>query len=233
MRVLRPRARTLHDAAVPEIDADAPFSVAFSAVGHGLGEVHRRVRRAEGHGPRSSSSEPLASARSSPTSPHPPSVAAWFANVHAKTGTPINATIIMLAATASVAFFTNLQILSNLLSISTLFIFMLVGVALIVRRYYVSGETTNSDRNKMVVLLLMILASSTATAVYWATSKKGWIGYCITVPVWVRQATMGLWLGVPQAREAKLMGVPMVRGCRRCRLRSHIFAGVDRREVVH
>lgn len=60
----------------------------------------------------------------------PPSLA----YVHAKTGTPINATIVMLVATGIIAFFTKLEILSNLLSISTLFIFMLVAVALLVRR---------------------------------------------------------------------------------------------------
>jgi APA family basic amino acid/polyamine antiporter len=43
----------------------------------------------------------------------------WFAKVDARTGTPINATIVMLVATAVVAFFTKLEILANLLSVST------------------------------------------------------------------------------------------------------------------
>ncbi|KAF1864545.1 hypothetical protein Lal_00021970, partial [Lupinus albus] len=64
----------------------------------------------------------------------------WFAHVNEKTGTPVNATISMLVATFVIALFTNLGILSNLLSISTLFIFMLVAVGLLVRRYYSSGE---------------------------------------------------------------------------------------------
>jgi APA family basic amino acid/polyamine antiporter len=49
----------------------------------------------------------------------------WFAKVDDRTGTLINATIVMLVATTVVAFFTKLEILVNLLSISTLFIFML------------------------------------------------------------------------------------------------------------
>ncbi|XP_008794465.2 cationic amino acid transporter 1-like [Phoenix dactylifera] len=133
----------------------------------------------------------------------------WLAQVHSKTGTPINATVVMLCATATVAFFTDLGILSNLLSISTLFIFMLVAVALLVRRYYVSGETSDFNRYKFVACIVLILASSIATATYWALSKKGWIGYVVTVPIWFL-STSGLWLAVPQARAPKLWGVPMV-----------------------
>ncbi|KAK6154835.1 hypothetical protein DH2020_009083 [Rehmannia glutinosa] len=132
----------------------------------------------------------------------------WFAKVHPKTGTPINATICMLSATAIIAFFTKLAILSDLLSISTLFIFMLVALALIVRRHYVSGETSDENRNKLIVFIALILISSAATSAYWAIST-GWIGYCITVPVWV-VATAGLAFLVPKAREPKLWGVPLV-----------------------
>lgn len=134
----------------------------------------------------------------------------WFALVDAKTGTPVNATIVMLAATAVVAFFTDLQILGDLLSISTLFIFSLVALALLVRRHYVSGQTSDGNRNKLVLFLVMIVASSIATAAYWvASSEHDWIGYCITVPIWLA-STGGLWLLVPQGRAPKLWGVPMV-----------------------
>ena len=70
----------------------------------------------------------------------------WFAHVDGKLGTPVNATITMIAATAVIAFFTKLEILSNLLSISTLFIFMLVAVGLLVRRYYSTGVTTKANQ---------------------------------------------------------------------------------------
>ncbi|EPS73601.1 cationic amino acid transporter, partial [Genlisea aurea] len=133
----------------------------------------------------------------------------WFAKVDSKTGTPVNATVVMLAATAIIAFFTSLGILSNLLSISTLFIFMLVAVALIVRRYYAAGETSAANRNKLMVLMALILGSSIATATYWGLSADGWIAYCITVPIWFL-STLGLWLLVPQAKTPKLWGVPLV-----------------------
>lgn len=132
-----------------------------------------------------------------------------LASVHEKTGTPIAATVVMLMATAVVAFFTELNILSNLLSISTLFIFMLVAVALLVRRYYVREVTTIPYRNRFLVFLLLIIASSIATAVYWAISENGWIGYLVTAPIWLL-STLGMAVFVPKAREPKMWGVPMV-----------------------
>ncbi|KAI3965988.1 hypothetical protein MKX01_010945 [Papaver californicum] len=78
--------------------------------------------------------------------------------INQKAGTPIHATIVMTLANCFVGFFTDLGILSNLLSIATLFIFTLVVVSLLVRRYYVQGETTDSDRNKFIGLLLLIQA---------------------------------------------------------------------------
>lgn len=133
----------------------------------------------------------------------------WFAHVDAGTGTPINATATMISITAIIAFFTKLDILADLLSISTLFIFMLVAVALLVRRYYVTGTTTPENRNKLIVFLLLIFGSSLATAIYWGLSAEGWIVYCITAPVWFL-ATAGIWFFVPRAREPKLWGVPLV-----------------------
>ncbi|WCJ24269.1 Cationic amino acid transporter 1 [Euphorbia peplus] len=133
----------------------------------------------------------------------------WLAHVNGKTGTPMNATVVMITATAIVAFFTKMDILANLLSISTLFIFMLVAIALLVRRYYATGVTTFRDRVKMIVCLSLIVGSSIATAVIWAVDEDGWIGYVITIPVWL-MATAGLKFMVPQAKEPKLWGVPLV-----------------------
>jgi APA family basic amino acid/polyamine antiporter len=115
----------------------------------------------------------------------------------------------MTVANSFVAFFTSLDILANLLSISTLFIFSLVALALIVRRYYVTGETSATDRNKLIGFLTLIIGSSIASAVYWVVSNKGWVGYVVTVTVWF-SATLGLQLTVKQAKKPKLWGVPLV-----------------------
>lgn len=191
-----------------DIDVDAPFSVAFEAAGWGWAKYIVAAGALKGM-----TTVLLVSAvgqaryltHIARTHMMPP----WLAIVNEKTGTPLNATVVMLAATAVIAFFTSLGILSNLLSISTLFIFMLVAIGLLVRRYYVRGVTTIANRIKFIVFLALILGSSIGTAIYWASSTDGWIGYTITLPIWLL-STFGLWLFVPQAREPKVWGVPLV-----------------------
>ncbi|KAA8519387.1 hypothetical protein F0562_013643 [Nyssa sinensis] len=191
------------------ISPDAPFSVAFEAAGWGWAKYVVAAGALKGM-----TSVLLVGAvgqaryltHIARTHMMPP----WFAHVNEKTGTPVNATIVMLAATAIVAFFTSLEILAELLSISTLFIFMLVAVALLVRRYYVSGMTTTQNRNKLVGCLALIIVSSIATSAYWGLSDNNdYIGYCITGPIWVL-ATVALAFFVPKAREPKMWGVPLV-----------------------
>ncbi|GLJ53240.1 hypothetical protein SUGI_1134710 [Cryptomeria japonica] len=132
----------------------------------------------------------------------------WFALVNEKTGTPVNATLTMVLGTAIIAFFTELDVLAKLVSISTLFIFTLVAIALLVRRYYATGETNRHNQNLLIMFLLLILSSSSATAICWARSDS-WICYVITVPIWIL-STCGLWMFVPQARKPKLWGMPLV-----------------------
>ncbi|KAK9267637.1 hypothetical protein L1049_010068 [Liquidambar formosana] len=191
-----------------QIDKDAPFSVAFEAVGMNWAKYVVAAGALKGM-----TTVLLVSAvgqaryltHIARTHMMPP----WLAQVNGKTGTPVNATIVMLCATAVIAFFTDLGILSNLLSISTLFIFMLVAVALLVRRYYVTGVTTPANRNKLIACIVLILGSSIATSAYWGLSKHGWVGYTITVPIWLL-ATVALRVFVPHARDPKLWGVPLV-----------------------
>lgn len=132
----------------------------------------------------------------------------WLAKVNGKTGTPINATLVMFVATAIVAFFTSLDVLANLLSISTLFLFSLVALALLVRRYCVRGVTSRFDVGKFVVFIVLILGSSIGSAVYWSQTT-GWIGYTVFVPLWF-VGTFGIWGLVPLAKKPKVWGVPLV-----------------------
>ncbi|XP_062014639.1 cationic amino acid transporter 1-like [Rosa rugosa] len=59
------------------------------------------------------------------------------------------------------------------------------ALALIVRRYYVTGETSATDRNKLIGFLTLIIGASIASAGYWVLSNGGWIGYVVVdVIIW-------------------------------------------------
>lgn len=75
---------------------------------------------------------------------------------------------------AIVALFTSLDILIGLVSVATLFVFFMVGEALMIRRYYVKSQ------NKPW-LILGFLALFTATSIgfstfYWVTVGTQWWG---------------------------------------------------------
>ncbi|TVU49079.1 hypothetical protein EJB05_00370 [Eragrostis curvula] len=191
-----------------DIDPDAPFSVAFTATGMDWAKYVVAFGALKGMTTVLLVSA-VGQARYLTHIARTHMVPPCLATVHPKLGTPVNATVVMLAATAAIALFTDLGILSNLLSISTLFIFMLVAVALLVRRYYVAGETSVPNRNKLAACLAAIIASSVATAAFWGLETSGWAAYAVTVPAWLA-ATLYLQLGVPKARAPKKWGVPLV-----------------------
>ncbi|XP_013744535.2 cationic amino acid transporter 5 [Brassica napus] len=133
-----------------------------------------------------------------------------FALVHPKTGTPINANLLVTIPSALIAFFSGLDVLASLLSISTLFIFTMIPLALLVRRYYVREVTPRADLLKLIICILIVVISSMCTSAYWGMNLKGsWIGYTITVPFWF-MGTLGIVFFVPQQRSPKVWGVPLV-----------------------
>ncbi|GFQ00842.1 cationic amino acid transporter 5 [Phtheirospermum japonicum] len=133
----------------------------------------------------------------------------WFALVHPKTGTPIYATLLVTIPSACIAFFSSLDVLASLLSVSTLFIFMMMAVALLVRRYYAREITTRTNLLRLVGFLLIIIASSMGTSAYWGLRPGGWVGYTITLPLWFL-GTLGIAVMLPQERTPKVWGVPLV-----------------------
>lgn len=124
--------------------ADAPFTIAFQAVGMNWAKYIVAFGALKGM-TTVMLANIIAQARYfthiARTHMAPP----FLAVINEKTGTPMNATIVMTIANSIVAFFTSLDVLSNLLFVSTLFIFSLVAVALFVRQYYVTGEMSNAD----------------------------------------------------------------------------------------
>ncbi|KAL5053575.1 hypothetical protein RYX36_034257 [Vicia faba] len=189
------------------IDINAPFSVAFSSIGWGWAKYIVAFGALKGMTTVLLVNVVGASrylTHIARTHMMPP----WFALVHEKTGTPLNATAAMVIATSVVAFFTNLRILSNLLSISTLSIFVLVAIGILVRRYYSSGVTTKENQVKLIVFVVLIIGSSCGMSVYRAMSD-GWIGWAITAPFWFI-GTGGIFFMVPKAKKPKVWGVPLV-----------------------
>ncbi|KAK4360853.1 hypothetical protein RND71_019805 [Anisodus tanguticus] len=133
----------------------------------------------------------------------------WFALVHPKTGTPINATLLIGLASACIAFFSSLDALASLLSVNSLLISTMVAVALLVRRYYVRGITSQSNLLKLTFFVLVIIVSSVGTCAYWGLNPNGWLGYTVTVPLWFL-GTLAISVLLPQERTPKVWGVPLV-----------------------
>nr|CAD1819677.1 unnamed protein product [Ananas comosus var. bracteatus] len=209
--LLHPGADAVHDAAVR---ADRQGRALLGGVpegGHELGQVHRGVRRAQGH-----DDGAAGVGRGAGAVPDAHRADAHDAAV-ARAGAPAHGDPRQRHHRHARRHRRHRLLhrprhpLSNLLSISTLFIFMVVALALLVRRYYVAGETSDANRSKLVACLVLILASSIATATYWGVSAKakGWAAYVVTVPVWFL-ATLYLAAFVPKARQPKLWGVPLV-----------------------
>ncbi|KAK2966730.1 hypothetical protein RJ640_024397 [Escallonia rubra] len=191
-----------------QVDVDAPFTIAFQAVGMNWAKYIVALGALKGM-----TTVLLANIISQAryfthiarTHMAPPILAV----ISETTGTPVNAAVVMTVANSIVAFFTGLDILSNLLSIATLFIFTQVAIALLVRRYYASQETSVTDRNKFILLLALIIMSSIGLAILWAVGENGLPGYIVMVVVWFL-ATLGIRLSVKEARKPKLWGVPLM-----------------------
>lgn len=135
----------------------------------------------------------------------------YFALVHPRTGTPVYATLLVTLSSAVIAFFSSLDVLASVSSISTLFIFALVALALLVRRYYdrESPQQPRAHLAKLTFFLAAIVGSSVAVSACWNTNPNGWIGFAVTVPLWFL-STLGLALLLPQQRTPKLWAVPLV-----------------------
>ncbi|KAL5724065.1 hypothetical protein ACHQM5_007374 [Ranunculus cassubicifolius] len=95
----------------------------------------------------------------------------WLAKVQPSTGTPMNATLFLGVCTASIALFTELEIILEMVSIGTLLVFYLVANALIYRRYVVKGS--NQPLPTLVYLFLLTL-SSVGFSICWKLRGQWW-----------------------------------------------------------
>ncbi|PNY08164.1 cationic amino acid transporter chloroplastic-like [Trifolium pratense] len=176
-------------------------------------------------------------------------VPAWFAKVHPKTSTPVNASaflgikerdplqqyslwlrcdqgicvVILLDCdkiqcflnvngwifTAAIALFTDLDVLLNLVSIGTLFVFYMVANAVVYRRYVAAG-TTNPWPT--VSFLVSFSFTSIMFTLIWkcvpsGVAKAVMLSACGVVAVAILQL---FHFTVPQARKPEFWGVPLM-----------------------
>ncbi|KAI3408772.1 AA_permease_C domain-containing protein [Psidium guajava] len=134
---------------------------------------------------------------------------AWFARVHPRTSTPVNASAFLGILTAAIAAFTDLDVLLNLVSIGTLFVFYMVANAVVYRRYVAVGTT-----NPRPALSFLSAFSLTAVifALAWHLAPPGKPKYfmlasCVLVALVLVQLFHST---VPQARKPELWGVPLM-----------------------
>ncbi|XP_008784057.2 cationic amino acid transporter 7, chloroplastic-like [Phoenix dactylifera] len=136
-------------------------------------------------------------------------VPAWLARVHPSTATPVNASAFLGVLTAAIALITELDVLLNLVSIGTLFVFYMVSNAVIYRRYVVVGSTNPWPT---VSFLLCFAFASLAFTLVWRCAPPGrtkflLLGGCAVAAIAVLHAFQVL---VPQAREPEFWGVPLM-----------------------
>ncbi|PHT31457.1 Cationic amino acid transporter 6, chloroplastic [Capsicum baccatum] len=136
-------------------------------------------------------------------------VPAWFAKVHPKTSTPLNASLFLGLCTAAIALFTDLQILLNLVSIGTLFVFYMVANAVIYKRYVAVGVT-----NPWPTLSFLFCFSLTSIlfTLLWQLAPPGkpkacMLGACTAIAIAVLQLFHYM---VPQAQKPEFWGVPLM-----------------------
>ncbi|KAL2903109.1 Cationic amino acid transporter 6 chloroplastic [Bienertia sinuspersici] len=98
-------------------------------------------------------------------------VPVWFAKVHPSTGTPLNATLFLGLCTASIALFTDLDIVLEIISLGTLLVFYLVANALIYRRYVI---VSCNPPFHILVFLFFLTALSVGFSLSWKLDLLLW-----------------------------------------------------------
>ena len=130
-----------------------------------------------------------------------------FGKVNSRTNTPVNATVLVAVPAAFIALFSSLDVLASVSSISTLLIFMLTALALLVRRYGAKG--VREGRARLVGLLGLIVGSAGVVAASWAAGSRSWAVYGAGGASWLA-GTVALALWVPQVKPPRVWGAPLM-----------------------
>ncbi|XP_030487909.2 cationic amino acid transporter 8, vacuolar-like [Cannabis sativa] len=190
-----------------EIDRNAAFSIAFGKIGMNWAKYLVGICALKGM-TSSLLVMSLGQARYITQIARAHMIPPWFALVHPKSGTPIYATLLITITGSVITFFTSLHVLSSVFSISTLSIFMLIAIALLVRRYYIREVTEKEDLIKFITFLSLVIGSSIGFTILWNMNRRGWIEYSVAALIW-SVGNLGMTL-LPKQRVPKVWGVPMV-----------------------
>ncbi|XP_039123783.1 cationic amino acid transporter 8, vacuolar-like [Dioscorea cayenensis subsp. rotundata] len=192
-----------------ELDVNASYAVAFSSIGWNWAKYLVALGALKGM-TTGLLVGALGQARYTTQIARAHMIPPYFALVHPRTGTPIYATLLVTSLSSIIALFSSLDVLSSVFSISTLLIFMLIAVALLVRRHYDRDSSTpKSKLFKLVLFLVVIVGSSIGLAVCWGVGVRGWIGYGIAGGLWFL-GTLGMQVFVAQEKKVMVWGVPFV-----------------------
>lgn len=192
------------------IDVEAPFSAAFRGRSDGWEWVSKVIGVGASFGILTSLLVAmLGQARYLCVIGRSSVVPAWFGRVHPKTSTPVNASAFLGIFTASIALFTDLTVLLNLVSIGTLFVFYMVANAVIYRRYVVVGTTNPRPTSSFLCLFTF---TSVLFTLLWHFAPPGKhkafiLGTCVVIAVAILQIFHFM---VPQARKPEFWGVPLM-----------------------
>ncbi|MBA0816655.1 hypothetical protein Gohar_001294 [Gossypium harknessii] len=190
-----------------EIDVNAAYSVVFEQIGMNWAKYLVSICALKGM-TTSLLVGSLGQARYTTQIARAHMIPPFFALIHPKTGTPVYATLLVTLISAIVALFSSLDVLSSVLSFSTLFIFMLIAVALLVRRYYVKDVTPKNDLVKFLMCLFITIGSSIGVSALWNSNERGWLGYTVAGLLWFF-GTLGMAF-LSKQRVPKVWGVPLV-----------------------
>ncbi|KAF7811529.1 cationic amino acid transporter 7, chloroplastic-like [Senna tora] len=214
------------------IDTEAPFSAAFSGKSDGWGWVSKVIGVGASFGILTSLLVAmLGQARYMCVIGRSNVVPPWFAKVHPKTSTPVNASIFLGWAlmglcsslclkmgvdsldlgifTAALALFTDLNVLLNLVSIGNLFVFYMVANAVIYRRYVTAGTSNPWPTLSFLssFSFTSIIFTLTWKFVPTGRAKAGMLSACGVIAIAILQLFHCI---VPQARKPEFWGVPLM-----------------------
>ncbi|PON46262.1 Amino acid/polyamine transporter [Parasponia andersonii] len=190
-----------------EIDGNAAFSVAFGNIGMNWAKYLVSICAVKGM-TSSLLVMSLGQARYTTQIARAHMIPPWFALLHPKTRTPIYATLLVTITSSVITFFVSLRVLSSLVSFSTLAIFMLIAIALLVRRYYVREVTEKEDLIKFLACLFVVIGSSIGFTTLWNMKRRGWFEFSAVALIWF-MGNLGMAL-LPKQRVPKVWGVPLV-----------------------